>query len=50
MSNDLNNIELEKYILDLVKNIKFGAVSLQIHDSKIVQIEKSEKFRFENNK
>lgn len=34
-------------ILKAVRNIKFGSVEVVIHDSKVVQIEKKEKIRFQ---
>lgn len=44
------NIEKEsehEYITRAIKGIKFGYVQLVIQDSKIVQIEKTEKIRFD---
>jgi len=44
---DPKNISaIEDYILNSIQQIKFGAVEIIIHDSKIVQVEKSEKVRF----
>jgi len=45
---ELNDVE--SYILSLIKSIQFGAVEVTIHDSHIVQVEKSEKRRFEPRK
>lgn len=45
---DLNGIE--QHIIDTINQIKYGAVEILIHDSRIVQIEKSEKIRFDGNK
>jgi hypothetical protein len=39
--------DVEKHILDAIQNVKFGAVEVLIHDSKVVQIERSEKTRFD---
>ena len=39
--------DLEWYILDAIKNIKFGSVEVTIHNASIVQVEKSEKRRFD---
>jgi hypothetical protein len=39
--------EVEEHILDAIGQIKFGAISVLIHDSKVVQIERSEKTRFD---
>lgn len=33
-------------LLDYIKHIKYGSVTVNIQDGKIVQIEKSEKIRF----
>ena len=38
----------DQEILKAIRNIKFGSVEIVIHDSKIVQIEKTEKIRFQN--
>lgn len=32
-------------VISALKNIRYGSVEIVIHDSKIVQIEKKEKFR-----
>ncbi len=42
--------DVEQHILDAISQIKYGAVEILIHDSRIVQIEKSEKVRFDGNK
>jgi hypothetical protein len=42
--------EIELQILHSVQDIKYGSVEILIHDSRIVQIEKSEKFRFDARK
>ena len=42
---DLN--EVERHILTTLRNIRFGALEIVIHDSRVVQIEKSEKTRFD---
>ena len=39
--------ELEHQILFALKGIRYGSVEIVIHDSKVVQIERKEKFRFE---
>jgi hypothetical protein len=39
--------ELERQILFALKGIRYGSVEIVIHDSKVVQIERKEKFRFE---
>lgn len=42
--------EVEQKILAAVQGIKFGAVEVLIHDSRVVQIERSEKVRFDSKK
>ncbi len=37
----------DQEILKAIRNIKFGSVEVVIHDSKVVQIEKTEKIRFQ---
>lgn len=41
---------VEKHILDAIQQIKYGAVEVVIHDSRVVQVEKSEKVRFDLSK
>ena len=42
--HELNDIE--KHIISAIKGIEFGSVEITIHNSQIVQVEKSEKRRF----
>lgn len=39
--------EAEAHILQAIDQIRYGSVEIVIHDSRIVQIEKCEKVRFE---
>lgn len=39
--------EAERHILDSLHQIRFGTLEVVIHDSRVVQIEKSEKIRFD---
>jgi hypothetical protein len=39
--------ERTKVILDALKNIEYGSVTITIHDGSITQIDKTEKTRFE---
>jgi hypothetical protein len=41
---------LLKEVAKAIKEIKYGAVLITIHDSKVVQIEKTEKMRMQHNK
>jgi hypothetical protein len=38
---------IERHILDAIKDIRYGAVEVLIHDARIVQVEKTEKIRFD---
>lgn len=40
-----NTDELKK-IEELIKNIKFGSVTIHVEDARIVQVDKNEKIRF----
>jgi hypothetical protein len=39
--------DIEQKILFALKGIRYGSVEIVIHDSRIVQIERKEKVRFE---
>lgn len=41
-----NKDHIEQYILDAIRDIKYGEVAIHIHDSRIVQVEKTQKTRF----
>ncbi len=43
----MRSIAIEK-VVQLLQQIRFGEVVITIHDSKIVQIEKREKTRFQD--
>jgi hypothetical protein len=40
-------VALEREILDAVRGIRFGSVEVVIHDSKVVQVIRTEKVRVE---
>lgn len=42
------NDAIIKDIRDAVKNLKYGSVTIKVHDSRIVQIEVSQKSRFDD--
>ena len=50
---NLRNTEAMEYVLkkvmDLLKELSFGEVRLTVHDSKVVQIERTEKVRLKEN-
>jgi hypothetical protein len=37
----------EQQVLEAIRGLRYGAVEIIIHDSRIVQLERSEKMRFE---
>jgi len=39
--------EIERQILTSLQQIRFGSLEIVIHDSRVVQIERSEKLRFD---
>lgn len=41
--------EIEGEIIRAIQGIRFGSVEIVIHDSKVIQIERKEKVRFEKN-
>lgn len=41
------NSSAEEHVLEAIRSIKFGAVEILIHDSRVVQVEKTEKLRFD---
>jgi|HubBroStandDraft_1064217.scaffolds.fasta_scaffold120744_2 hypothetical protein len=44
----LNEIDAE--IIRAIRNIRYGSVEITIHDSRVVQIERKEKRRFEGSR
>ena len=42
-----NLTEVERQILTSLQQIRFGSLEIVIHDSRVVQIERSEKLRFD---
>jgi hypothetical protein len=43
-----NQQEIEQAILLALKGIRFGSIEIIVHDSKVVQIERKEKTRFDS--
>lgn len=39
-------LEIERYILESIRSMEFGRVEITVHHSKVVQVEKAEKRRF----
>jgi hypothetical protein len=42
--------EVEIYILNIINALKYGSVTITVHNGEIVQIEKTEKTRFDSSK
>ncbi|NBV74605.1 MAG: DUF2292 domain-containing protein [Methylococcaceae bacterium] len=42
-----NSQEISSFIFELVNQLKFGSVEIVVHDGRIVQIDKRERFRVE---
>jgi hypothetical protein len=47
-NKDIANYNIIREILDSVKKIKYGSINIKIHDAKIVQVEVTEKSRFDD--
>ena len=47
MSHDKETAAVEAFILESLKGIDYGSVEITIHDSRVVQVEKSVKRRFD---
>lgn len=47
IQNHQHNQDIAHKILLAIKDIRFGSVEVVIHDSKVVQIERKEKIRFD---
>ncbi len=45
MSEDKKNDKYIKLLIEMVKDLKFGSITLTVQDGKIVQIQKEEKIR-----
>ena len=44
----LTSVPAEREILEAVRGIRFGSVEVVIHDSKVVQVIRTEKVRFDS--
>ena len=47
-SKEQQTTHIANQIAEIVQGIRFGSVEIVIHESKIVQIERKEKFRFDS--
>ncbi len=44
----LQSQEIVTHLASILKSIRFGSIEIVVHDGRIVQIEKHEKFRVKN--
>jgi hypothetical protein len=44
---DSRNREIVKKIMHAIENVRYGSVEVTIHESRVVQIERKEKIRFD---
>ena len=44
---DQLEVRIQQEILRAVREVRFGSVEIVIHDSKVVQVERREKIRFQ---
>ena len=47
MSKNTEDTGIEKHILEAIRSLKYGAVEVMVHDSRVVLVEKTEKVRFD---
>ena len=47
LSGDSKNPEIVKKIMDAIEDVRYGSVEVTIHESRVVQIERKEKIRFD---
>jgi hypothetical protein len=40
--------ELARLVASLIKDLRFGTLELTVHEGQIVQVERKEKYRFNN--
>jgi hypothetical protein len=47
-ASDFNDEEIQREIMRALRGLGYGSVEILVHDSKVVQIERKEKIRFQN--
>jgi hypothetical protein len=47
-NKDIANYNIIREILDSVKKIKYGSINIKVHDAKVVQVEVTEKSRYDD--
>lgn len=48
IDENLSKIDIARHIISILDNIRFGSLEIVIHDGRVVQIDKHEKFRIKN--
>ena len=43
--NTSQNKEIAQHIVSIIKGIRFGSIEIVVHEGRVVQIDKHEKFR-----
>lgn len=44
----LSKQDIARHIINILDNIRFGSLEIVVHDGRVVQIDKHEKFRIKN--
>jgi hypothetical protein len=47
-SNGTQGVDIAEHIVSILQGIRFGSIEIVIHDGRIVQIDKHEKFRIKS--
>lgn len=47
-TNDAKNISWQELVQQEVESIRYGAVTITVHDGRVVQVEKTQKTRFDS--
>jgi len=47
-NKDIANYNIIRELLEAVKRIKYGSINIKVHDAKVVQVEVTEKSRFDD--
>jgi hypothetical protein len=47
-NKDIANYNILREILESARRIKYGAINIKIHDAKVVQVEVTEKSRYDD--
>ena len=47
-ANDTKNHSWQELVVQEVESIRYGAVTITIHDGRVVQVEKTQKTRFDS--